>query len=152
MARRTFKSDLAIAQVTEAAVAQLLMKHFEGSFNYEFGKNSDWDIKFDRLIGGPLTFETKEDFYCKKSGNVALEFHSRGKDSGIAVSKADYYVYKLHRPDDTIVHILIPIADLKQAVADKKYFRVVNGGDRGSDTYCYLFSLEVFLALGTFLD
>lgn len=152
MAHLNFRKDLAVAQKTEAAVAKLLIAHYHDLCTAEFNDNADYDIKLTWEPGASQLYETKEDFRCKNTGNVALEFHSRGKDSGIAVSKADYYVYKLHRPDDTIVHILIPTADLKQAITDKKYFRVVNGGDKGSDTYCYLFSLEVFLALGSFLD
>lgn len=48
----------------------------------------DWDIKCN--FG---TYEIKEDVAASRTGNVFIEFTYRGKPSGIASTKADYFVF-----------------------------------------------------------
>lgn len=151
MAFKNFKRDLLVAQKTEQDCANLLQR-VKGYKTVNYNNDNQYDLQCIADDGCISTYEVKEDFSCRKTGNVALEFHSRGKDSGIAVSKADFYLYRLHRPDRTVVHIEIPIMALKAAVAGKKYFRVISGGDAGSNTYCYLFKLEEFLKFGNILE
>lgn len=150
MAFKDFKRDLLVAKRTEEQSAALLQKT-KGFTTVTYNDDNQYDLRCIADDGAITTVEVKEDFSCRKTGNVALEFHSRGKDSGIAVCKAEYYLYKLHRPDRTIAHLWIPTSALKAAVAAKKYFRVINGGDTGSNTYCYLFKLETFLQYGDIL-
>lgn len=39
--------------------------------------------------------EVKTDFMTKNTGNIAVEFESRGKPSGISVTKADHWVFHI---------------------------------------------------------
>ena len=101
-----------------------------------FVKSSNIENLFDKV---------KEDFMCEHTGNVSLEYESRGKLSGISVSEADYYIYKLHVSRTEIIFAIISSDILKEYIADKAFFRIVNGGDKGSNTLNYLFKYEKFI-------
>lgn len=164
MSNYSFSKDLLRAKKTEIEFTQLAWSDEIGLFSLcpldmeiSTGKNSDYDVK---VIFGEdkesfsYTFEIKEDFYCKKSGNVAVEFECRGKSSGISVSKADFYVYKLHTaPKGEIIWISVPrehLADVCQYMIEDSNCakRIRHGGDKGSGTGMVLFSLGEFLQLG----
>ena len=149
MGTYNFHKDLENSKLGIKKVVKLLEK-IGYKFIEECG-NSDYDLKMSRPgVKKPIKIEVKEDFYCERSGNVALEYHSRGKDSGIAVSKADYYIYLIHTSDGVKV-LMSKKTKLLKMIADKKYFRVICGGDRGSNTYNYLFKYDVFIEIGELL-
>ena len=140
-----FEDDLAIAQVTEVELAELLQSKTNlkiHSYNHDYR----YDVVFETPNNMYLTVEIKEDFTCERTGNVGLEYSCRGKDSGIRTSEAHLYFYKLHTPKG-IVNALCQTKDLKKLVEDKRYFRTVNGGDPGSNSLNYLFKLDVFLSI-----
>jgi len=134
-----FRKDLPIAQETEREVAKILSD--KGAEIIEFNNDNKYDIKI-KWKGQEKTVEVKEDFTCQRTGNVGLEFSCRGKDSGIACSKADFYVYKIHEPGNTIHIYMMKTADLKKLIENKFYHRIVNGGDPGSNSINYLFFLK----------
>jgi hypothetical protein len=144
-----FKKDLPIARKTEQEVAKLLEKVYDAEIMH-FGNTNKYDI-FTVIKGKPYKFEVKEDFTCKKTGNVGLEFECRGKPSGIQTSEADYYIYKIHTKDDGIHFYLFKTTTLKNMIMEKDYFRIVNGGDEGSNSMNYLFKYETFIRNGKFL-
>lgn len=74
------------------------------------------------------TVEVKADLKAKATGNLFIEYESRGKPSGIATSEADYWCFDIGH-----LFILIETEELKQIVrpllgtsADKR------GGDNNS--------------------
>jgi hypothetical protein len=94
-----FRHDLEVGQLSEKFLADLL-------------ENS--------------TIEVKRDFLAGKTGNVFVEFESRGKPSGIATSTADYWAFVLD--DDRVV--MLPRGLLK--VMAREAFeagRLATGGD-----------------------
>lgn len=138
----TFKKDLAIANKTEAEISLLIAK----KFNLDIvGHNNDYryDTKFRDKKGADVTVEIKEDFTCARTGNVGVEHSCRGKASGISISEADYYFYKCHLGTDTSINLMMSTKSLKKLIADKRYFREINGGDPGSNSLNYLFKLDV---------
>ena len=141
-----FKKDLPIALRTEQEVATLL--ETKGNKIVGFNDNKDYDIKLVSRTGITRTVEVKEDFTCERTGNVGLEYSCRGRPSGISISKADFYVYKLHEPNKTINFYIFTTKTLKQMITDKLFFRTVNGGDEGSNSLNYLFKLDVFKSKG----
>ena len=150
MGTYSFRKDLekSKASVVEAAKRLEEAEFLDGLFFVKEVRDNSADL----IIHNPWTEETKlvevkEDFYCKKSGNVALEVECRGKPSGLAASLADYWMYKIHQPDSTVFWGLVPIQDLFRAIRDKVFLREVVGGDKGSSTRMYLFSLDDFKAL-----
>lgn len=136
-----YKADKRIANESEKEVANLICKLMNCKL-IEIGTDNKWDLKFEK-DGKFVTVEVKEDFTCCRTGNVGLEFSCRGKDSGISVSKADFYCYKLHEPDSSIGYYLIRTEVLKTLIKESRYHRIINGGDLGSNSLNYLFKLQV---------
>lgn len=140
-----FRKDHKVALKTEEEVAQLLMKN-NGHKIQKIQMNNDnrYDLLVLKKDGGVITIEIKEDFTCERTGNVGLEFECRGRASGIAVSKADLYLYKIHQPNGDVGYYIIETSELKRLIREKKYFKIVTGGDEGSNSKNYLFKLSVF--------
>lgn len=138
-----FKQDFPIAQRTEREVGEILEQRYQGKV-MEYGKTNKYDILF-KTNTRLLKFEVKEDFTCEKTGNVGVEFECRGKPSGIQVSEADFYIYKVHSQYGDVRYFLCSTKCLKKMIADKEYFRIVTGGDPGSNSKNYLFKYETFI-------
>jgi hypothetical protein len=140
-----FNKDLAVAVKTEDEVADFLVREF-GFLILERSNRKYYDIKAEKK-GKTYLFEIKEDMGCKRTGNVALEFDCRGRPSGISITKADLYIYKIHRPTE-IVFLVTKTSTLKKMVKDRKHFTIVCGGDTDSHSMNYLFKYEVFVKEG----
>ena len=82
-----FKYDLMLGQLKEQEIAQI--------FNNK-------------------KIEVKTDFLAQETGNIALEYESRGKPSGISVTEADYYAYCLPRANFQNIIIFLEINELKR--------------------------------------
>ena len=97
-----FKYDLEVGQVEERWLAQL-------------------------LSGGKI--EVKRDFLAHRTGNVFVEYNSRGKPSGISVSQADHWAIILD--EETVV--IIKTDRLKDKCREQfRRGNITSGGD--SDT------------------
>jgi len=64
--------------------------------------------------------EVKRDFWTGKTGNIAVEFESRNKPSGIAKTKSDYYAFILSEEFRDEVIIIIKTKRLKEIA--REYF------------------------------
>lgn len=148
MPNYNFNEDLPVAIETEKEVAQIMAKIYDARI-LKFEHSNKYDI-LARIKGTEYTFEIKEDFMSWKTGNVALEFECRGKPSGINTTEADFYIYKIHGKNG--VHFyLFKIENILKMVSDKAWFRVVNGGDKDSNSMNYLFKYETFIKYGKFM-
>jgi hypothetical protein len=95
-----FKFDLFLGKITEGEVADIF-------------SNSKIEVK-------------DETAHSKRTGNVFIEFESRGKPSGIVKSKSDFYCFKTTEGS----YIFVETKKLKKVFKDnynKKGF--VKGGD-----------------------
>jgi hypothetical protein len=64
----------------------------------------------------------------KKTNNIAIEYESRGKPSGIMTTQADYWFHNLVLEGEIVATIVFPVDKLKKYI--KKYTpSKVNGGD-----------------------
>jgi len=140
-----FNKDLPIARKTEREIASLIEKHYNAKV-IAYGHGSAYDIKAV-VNGKTFTFEVKEDFTCERTNNVGVEYASWGRPAGISVSKADYYVYKIHTRWGIKIFIFKTQA-IKNMIAREEYHRIVNGGDTGSNSMNYLFAFDVFTSHG----
>ena len=113
--------------------------------------NADYDLKMETPSGEVITIEIKEDFLCKETGNIAVEYHCRQKPSGIATSRADFYLYRAHEPNGEKNLYVIETSSLKEMIEKKLWHRTVNGGDGGSNSLNYLFTLGVIKENFTFI-
>jgi hypothetical protein len=89
-----------------------------------------------RTPRGEFKAEVKADFRSAETGNAAVEFESRGKPSGITVTQADYWVMNFSGE-----WYSIRVEKLLELIGQRKFFREVSGGDRGSNTKMFLFRL-----------
>jgi len=138
-----FKKDLQDGQLAEREAIEKLQVHFPEISDFKQSDTKDYDIQ-GILDGQPVTFEVKNDLMAHKTGNVAIEYKCRGKASGLSTSKADYWIYKF---DNTF--FLFKTDTLRQQLFDKKnYFRLVTGGDIGSNTKMYLVKVKALRTWG----
>jgi|TARA_R110001606_G_scaffold86589_1_gene195909 hypothetical protein len=95
-----------------------------------FTKDLSYGKKHEKLVMKSLeNFELKTDRMAHKTGNVYVEFKSRGKDSGITTSKSDTWIFKIPNGRDThLFSIHIPLTRLRKLVS--KDYKVVPGGDK----------------------
>jgi len=149
MVNYNFKKDILVAHRTEKEIALYLENRY-GAKIISFENTNKYDIKAE-IRNRTITFEVKEDFICKTTGNVGVEFKCRGKDSGISVSLADYYIYKLHTSSYGIQYVLHKTDVLKDMINNRLYSRIVNGGDKGSNSMNYLFKYDAFVKTGNIL-
>jgi len=109
----------------------------------EFGEK--YENEFQKIIESKQ-IEVKTDKICQRTGNIFVEFESRGKESGINITTANYWVYCLWTDKfKEQTYIFIPTRRLKKLIKEKEY-RVSNGGDNWSSKG-YLIPKEDLLEL-----
>lgn len=157
MSNYHFRKDLDRSKLNEEFVSGILIKYFKDRLNFVHNMvlipndNNEFDLDIGMYneetdLAINFTVELKEDFYCKKSGNVAIEVECRGKPSGIEVSKATFWAYTLHTPNDGKKVVVFD----RQAFLNKLRLNLVPyvekvGGDKGSKTRLLLIKLDDFL-------
>jgi hypothetical protein len=112
----------------------------------EFNKDNKFDIQLSQSVinerkladifstGKIEKIELKsETWQWEQTGNICIEYRQGGEPSGIAVTKADYWVHELKRDGKTLVYLMFPIERLKElarkAYAEGRYHE--GGGDGG---------------------
>lgn len=102
-------------------------------------KCSEWDLVL--TIDHEKTYlEVKRDKYLDRTGNICIEYASNGKDSGISVTTADFYLYM----NDAMDRVWMIETDyIRQLIADKKYHRDIKCGFNWLSR-AYLFSIDLF--------
>ena len=95
----------------------------------KFEKDLSYGKKHEKMVMKSLEkYELKTDRMAHKTGNVYVEFQSRGKDSGIRTSKSNTWIFKIVSAKDThLFSVHIPLSRLRRLVS--KDYRVVPGGD-----------------------
>lgn len=68
----------------------------DGFKQISLNDNNAYDILVEK-DDKQFKVEVKQDFTCYKTNNIGVEYECRGKESGIMVSKADIYIYKIHQ-------------------------------------------------------
>lgn len=81
----------------------------------------------DILTGSKIEVKTEKDKW-KTTGNIVIEFSSRGKPSGIITTEADYWLHNLAMGDTIVCSLLLPVHTLRAYIKANNP-RVVNGGD-----------------------
>ena len=111
---KRFDLDLQYGQVFEQKVADML-------------QNSTIEVKTEREK-------------WKSTGNIVIEFESRGKPSGIATTEADYWFHNLALGEDIVMTLVFPTKILKNYIVQAMP-RVVRGGDNNTSRL-YLLNLQ----------
>ena len=144
MGNYNFEKDLQRSEQTERDVAKLIKRYFGNDLKPKFCNDNSYDVSVD-IEGKTYTFEVKEDFMCMLTKNVCVEFECRGKPSGIAVSKANFFIYKIHESPVQRGYYICSTKTLRKMIEEQAYFRIFeSGGDPGSNTKGYLFKLDKY--------
>ena len=93
----------------------------------KFSKDLSYGKRHEKLVMKSMeNFELKTDRMAHKTGNVYVEFQSRGKDSGIRTSKSDTWIFKIvSKGDRHLFSIHIPLKRIKSEY-NKRIFRRSN--------------------------
>lgn len=99
-------------------------------FDLEFGvlNGETW---FHELVSNKK-IEVKSDRKTAETGNVYIEYWSRGKSSGISTTQADYYVYKVAEDTAVLISTEQLKKKLKQLVEQDKARMDIKGGDNNT--------------------
>lgn len=132
MGNYDFGLDLHEAKIVEAEAAQQLKKYFNDVKDIKHYDGKEFDIEC--LVGAELTrFEVKNELMVSTTGNVAVEFSSRGHDSGITTTTANYWITMIRGN-----FFIIEVDRLRSLIKSDNTLRQVTGGDPGSNTKMHL--------------
>lgn len=140
MSKEQFYKDLEVATKTELEIAELFKQTYNAEI-VEWRHDNQYDLKI-KIVDRVYTIEIKEDFKSAETSNLSIEYSCRGKNSGIMVTKADFYLIKAYVTTSTFKYLMIPVKTIKRLILDKQYIRKVNGGDIGSNSLSFLFRRE----------
>ena len=141
MANLNFKEDLVLGNEGEQALVDFLVT--KGLTYVDSNYNNKYDVKMLKN-NKEVTYEVKTDVKCAPlfdTGNIFIEYTSRGKDSGVIVTKADWFVtYFLFLNELWF----IKSDTLKWLIENNDFPVFYNAGDIGSETHGYLIKRKDF--------
>lgn len=120
--RKKFDLDLAYGQLHEDKVLDML-------------ENKKIEVKTER---GMWT----------TTGNIAIEFESYGKPSGINATESDYWFHRLAVEDDVYCTLVFDTQTLRKIVQKLDNHRIVKGGDNWASKM-YLVNLSKLFSTDT---
>lgn len=149
-----FWEDLKEEKKSELEMVSGLEKNYGAKRVGGMSENSDWDVELLLKDGSKITVEFKEDWKWSETGHTVVEYECRGKPSGIKVSKADFYIYRLRGspPEIPHRHYIFKTSRLKWIKDNNMYKDIKVGGDKGSQTKMYRLTVDEFIKWGKELD
>jgi hypothetical protein len=141
MGKYNFNKDIGTGETGELVIADLLLRLKPSAKVLERRKDNKYDIALEYTKENSqhiLTYEVKTDVYSKpgrETGNMFIEYESRGKKSGIETTEADWFVY--FYPIWKRVWF-IKTEDLKKILNNNDIPKVEFAGDKFSNTKGYL--------------
>lgn len=141
MAEYNFEKDLIVGLEGESKIIKLL-ENFGGKLISTCNNNkNDFTMSFNNE---EILYEVKTDVLVKPkkdTGNIFIEFKSRGKESGISVTKAKWFVTYFKYLNEVW---FIQTDKLKELINTNSFKFVTNAGDPGSFTHGYLIPRNKF--------
>jgi len=113
--RKKFDIDLEYGQVREQQVADML-------------QDKKIEVKSERDM-------------WQRTGNIAIEYQSYGKPSGIEATESDYWFHNLCVGEDTFCTLVFNTDSLKKIINNLDSKRSVSGGDNNASRM-YLVNLQ----------
>ncbi len=104
---------------------------FKSSFNFKkdlaLGKWGEDYVK--RILSDPkVKIEVKKDDWTIKSGNIAIEFESRGKPSGIAVTESHFWCFIVGH-----FYVLMMPTEFLKWIVEQNHGTIKSVGDRDAN-------------------
>ena len=105
----------------------------------QYGKVREQRVA-DMLQDKKIEVKSERDMWVR-TGNIAIEYESYGKPSGIAATESDYWFHNLCIGDETFATLVFDVPSLKRIIENLDHKRSVSGGDNGA-ARMYLLSLQ----------
>lgn len=122
MARVCFQSDWSIYGISRVKFNN------DKRFDIDLAYGQVFEKKIADILGNSkIEVKTEKDKW-KQTGNIVIEYESRGKPSGIVTTESDYWLHNLANGDDIVCSLLIPVDKLRRYIA-RNNPRSVRGGD-----------------------
>tara|TARA_R100001460_G_scaffold3427_1_gene10395 strand:- start:1478 stop:1924 length:447 start_codon:yes stop_codon:yes gene_type:complete len=86
------------------------------------------DRIIDMLQNKKIEVKTERDMWSR-TGNIAIEYESYGKPSGVNATEADFWFHNLAIKDDVYCTLVFSVENLKKIVHGLDYHKSVSGGD-----------------------
>ena len=141
MANLNFNQDLVLGNSGEIIIKEFLEK--KGCEFINLNDDNQYDLKMKKN-NNEITYEIKTDVLVAPiydTGNIFIEFESRGKKSGISVSKADWFVTYFKYLKEIW---FIKSETLKNLIQENEFPIFYDAGDVGSATHGYLIKRKDF--------
>ena len=113
--RKKFDIDLQYGKIRESQIADML-------------QNSKIEVKSERGM-------------WQKTGNIAIEYESYGKPSGIEATESDYWFHNLCIGKETYATLVFNTDILRNIINSLDYKRSVSGGDHNASRM-YLVNIQ----------
>jgi len=156
MAHYNFKKDVIEGEAGE----KIVIAHLEsqGAKYISDNKDNKYDILMEMPGGKQKRFEVKTDVWCipsrtikapfgdikvdaRDNGNLFVEFECRGKDSGIVVTEAEFFVTYFLNYNELWY---ISSNKLRKLIETENFEIKSRAGDEGSDTKGYVIPREKY--------
>lgn len=143
MAHYSFKKDIVEGEQGEEFITNWLCTAFNAQ-RVSNNKTNSHDViiklphRENSIWSDSISLEIKTDVLISEkrdTGNMFIEYESRGKPSGISVTKADIFITYFKNINEVWV---IKTEDLKNLITNNNFRVVTNAGDKGSGTCGYL--------------
>ena len=113
----------------------------------QYGKVREQRVA-DMLQDKKIEVKSERDMWVR-TGNIAIEYESYGKPSGIAATESDYWFHNLCIGDETFATLVFDVPSLKRIIENLDHKRSVSGGDNGA-ARMYLLSLQKLFSTDVF--
>ena len=94
----------------------------------------------DMLTDKKIEVKSERDMWAK-TGNIAIEYESYGKPSGINATEADFWFHNLCVDDDVFCTLVFNVNNLKKLIDKLDYKKSVSGGDNNASRM-YLLNIQ----------
>lgn len=84
----------------------------------------------DMFQNSKIEVKTERDKW-KSTGNIVIEFESRGRPSGIVTTEADYWFHNLAIDDEIVMTLVFPVSKLRSYI-ENSMPKIICGGDNNT--------------------
>jgi hypothetical protein len=119
------------------------------TFEYDLDYGQKAENWFDELLHGRFgalgKLEVKSDRKSKDTGNIFVELYSRGKESGLKTSHANYWGFYLEGMDTAIIVGSERLKKLVNHTVKKNNMKLKEGGDDNTSRGVLIRLSEIFV-------
>ena len=104
-------------------------------FDIDLAYGQVFEKKIADILGqSKLEVKTERDKW-KQTGNIVIEYESRGKPSGIITTEAEYWVHNLALDNEIVLSFILKVSTLRKYIAQHNPRSVRGGDDMTSKLY-----------------